>query len=196
SSDLTDNAFINTYVIIPAAIPLPKLNVKIVSTIVINAGSDSVASLKSIFLTALNIITPTRISAGAVASVGMITISGVINNVNKNKIPVVTAVKPVRPPASTPAEDSTYVVITGKEKNDPIVVPPASTKNGLSISGKFPFLSNILPFSPTPSIVPKDEKKSGTKKASMKGKYSHFKAPIISSFIVIGLILSGIEKID
>src|SRR5690625_7409779 len=79
-----------------------------VSTIVINAGNDSVGSLKSMFLTAPNIMTPTKIRAGAVASVGIMTISGVINKVNKNKIPVVTAVRPVRPPSSTPEADSTY----------------------------------------------------------------------------------------
>src|SRR5699024_3794793 len=121
-----DNALINTYVMIPAAIPLPKLKVNIVNTIVIIAGNDSVVSSRIIFFTALRMEVQTIINVEEVASVSTRIISGVINSISKNTITVVTEVKPLRPPDSTPEADSTYVVLTGKERKEPNAVPPAS----------------------------------------------------------------------
>lgn len=50
------------------------------------------------------------ISAGAVANDGIAVKSGANNVEIRNKNPETTAVKPVRPPAATPEEDSTNVV--------------------------------------------------------------------------------------
>mgnify|MGYP007130418482 CR=1 FL=1 len=57
-----------------------------------------------------NIKNPTMISAGAVANDGIAVKSGANNVEIRNKNPATTAVKPVRPPAATPEEDSTKVV--------------------------------------------------------------------------------------
>lgn len=57
-----------------------------------------------------NIKNPTMISAGAVANDGIAVKSGANNVEIRNKNPETTAVKPVRPPAATPEEDSTNVV--------------------------------------------------------------------------------------
>ena len=59
----------------------------------------------------LNIKKPTRISAGAVAKDGMAIKSGASSVDARNKIADTRAVRPVRPPAATPAADSTKVVM-------------------------------------------------------------------------------------
>ena len=55
---------------------------------------------------ARSISAPTRMSAGAVAKVGMGPTSGAKKRARKKRMPVTMAVTPVRPPAATPAEDS------------------------------------------------------------------------------------------
>lgn len=50
---------------------------------------------------------PTRMRAGEVAKAGMAPTSGAMKRERKKRSPVTMAVTPVRPPAATPAEDST-----------------------------------------------------------------------------------------
>ena len=50
---------------------------------------------------------PTKISAGAVANPGIAVKIGANRIATRKRSPVTTAVSPVRPPAPTPAEDST-----------------------------------------------------------------------------------------
>jgi hypothetical protein len=50
---------------------------------------------------------PTRMSAGEVAKLGMAPMRGAMKRETKKRRPVTMAVTPVRPPAATPAEDST-----------------------------------------------------------------------------------------
>ena len=78
-----------------------------IKTNVMNAGKPSVKSLKSISSTEEAINTPTIIRAGAVAALGIIRARGAIKRASKNRTPVVTAVKPVRPPSPIPAALST-----------------------------------------------------------------------------------------
>ena len=61
----------------------------------------------SISTTACSMNTPTITSAGAVAAAGTARISGVKNSASTKHAEVVSVVSPVRPPASTPAADST-----------------------------------------------------------------------------------------
>jgi len=74
---------------------------------VINAGKASVKSLKSISRIEDTIKTPTIIKAGAVAAPGINVARGAINSARRNRIPVITAVNPVRPPSLIPAALST-----------------------------------------------------------------------------------------
>ena len=66
------------------------------------------------------------ISAGAVANDGIAVKSGANNVEIRNKNPETTAVKPVRPPAATPEEDSTNVVTVEVPRTAPAVVATAS----------------------------------------------------------------------
>ena len=72
----------------------------------------------------------------------------------RNMIPVVSAVSPVRPPASTPDADSTNVVTVEVPVKEPATVPTASDKSACFIFGILPFLSNIPARLAVPTRVP------------------------------------------
>ena len=91
------------YAMRPAEIPLAMLYVNGINTITRNAGKPSVQSSKSMFLIAPNMRAPTMIRTGDVAAFGTKDTNGAKNKQIKKSTPVVTAVKPVRPPAPTPA---------------------------------------------------------------------------------------------
>ena len=78
------------------------------------------------------------ISAGAVANDGIAVKSGANNVEIRNKNPETTAVKPVRPPAATPEEDSTNVVTVEVPRTAPAVVATASAINAGLIPGSLP----------------------------------------------------------
>ena len=121
------------------------------------------------FFIALNILIPIKISTGPVAADGITRASGARNREIPKKILVKMTVSPVLPPASTPAEDSRYVVMLGIPNSAPRLVEIASTLKHLSIPGRLPSLSRYPAFAPTPRTVPKVEKKSGTNKAIRNG---------------------------
>ena len=64
----------------------------------------------------LNIKKPTTISAGAVAKDGIAVKIGAKNIDSANSTAAVIEVRPVLPPAATPAEDSTNVVVVVSKK--------------------------------------------------------------------------------
>lgn len=70
----------------------------------------------------LNIKNPTIISAGAVANEGIAVKIGASNIEIKNNAAVVIEVRPVLPPAATPADDSTNVVVVEVPSTAPAVV--------------------------------------------------------------------------
>lgn len=97
------------------------------------AGSASSKWLQSTSRKDETIMTPMIIKAGAVAAFGTIPMNGKIKIDSKKRTAVVTAVRPVRPPAEIPAADSTYVVVFDVPNSAPIEVPIASAKSALSI---------------------------------------------------------------
>ena len=84
------------------------------------------------------IIIPTRISAGAVAALGMEAKSGFRKSASRNRIPVVTAVRPVLPPTATPEALSTKVVTVEVPSIAPAVVPTASDSRACLQLGMVP----------------------------------------------------------
>ena len=95
------------YAINPSAIPFAIEKVSGIITIIINAGKSSVMSDQLSFSIPLSINIATYINAPAVAKVGIIDANGEKKIEIRKKMPTITAVKPVLPPASTPAELST-----------------------------------------------------------------------------------------
>ena len=72
------------------------------------------------------IITPTRISAAAVACAGIARNSGAKSSAMRKQMAVVKLVTPERPPTFTPEALSTYVVTVDVPSIAPTVVPMAS----------------------------------------------------------------------
>ena len=88
----------------------------------------------------LNIKKPTTISAGAVAKDGIAVKIGAKNIDSANSTATVIEVRPVLPPAATPAEDSTNVVV-GKDQEQHLELTRRFAKNcacccGNSVSKK------------------------------------------------------------
>ena len=98
-------------------------------------ASVKLSSVNLISVTAPNIRNPTIINAGAVANDGIVINNGERTTETRNNKPVTAAVKPVRPPSATPAEDSTNVVVVDVPKiapadvATPIIVPNVSNKS-------------------------------------------------------------------
>src|SRR5437867_7267889 len=114
----------------------------------------------------------------------------------KNRVPtkqsaVVTAVKPVRPPASTPVADSMnapeVVVPTRAAK----VVARASAIMGRSIFGRLPSLSKKPARAETPMSVPMVSTNAITKIVSTTGKNPHVKMLCRSNLRKTGPRLGG-----
>ena len=113
-----------------------------------------------------NIRNPTIISAGAVANDGIVINKGEKITATKNNTPVITAVRPVRPPSATPADDSTNVVVVDVPSMAPADVAIASDKSAGLMFGNFPFSSSIPAFVLTPMIVPNVSNKSTKRNAN------------------------------
>lgn len=146
--------FTIVYEIIPKTIPSAIEYVNGIAAIVMNAGIATEKSSQLIFFTAVDMNIPTTIRAGAVAAEGTNRNSGLKNSEIRKKHPVITDVSPVRPPAATPADDSTNVVTVDVPSNDPNVVPIASDKSAFPALGKFPFSSREFVLEATPASVP------------------------------------------
>ena len=129
--------------------------------------STSLSSSNFKSTTASNIRKPTKISAGAVAKDGMEVNNGENKVARRNNKPVVSAVRPVRPPTATPAEDSTKVVVVEVPNNAPAEVATASDNSTGLMRGRRPFSSNIFAFVATPITVPKVSKMSTNRNAKI-----------------------------
>lgn len=114
----------------PSAIPFAMLDVNGMATMTKKAGNDSSKCVQSISLMLLIIILPTMIKLGAVIAATFETapISGLKKAVIKNRMATTNAVKPVLPPAPTPAEDSTEAAVGLVPNMAPTVVPMESAK--------------------------------------------------------------------
>ena len=85
----------------------------------------------------------------------------------KNRNPVTNDVSPVLPPAATPEDDSTNVVVVDVPKTAPDVVAMASANNAGLILGSLPSLSKNPAFELTPIKVPNVSKRSTNKNAQI-----------------------------
>ena len=97
------------YAMNPNAIPVEILEVSGITSIIKNAGNASSKFDQSIWRTDAIINVPTIINTGEVIAetVEIDDTSGEKNEAAANKTATVKVVNPVRPPAATPAEDST-----------------------------------------------------------------------------------------
>ena len=89
------------------------------------------------------------------------------NRLKRKSTATVKEVKPVRPPAATPALDSTKVVTVEVPKQAPMAVAVESAKKAFWIFGSLPFSSSISALEATPIKVPKVSNKSTNIKATM-----------------------------
>ena len=103
----------------------------------INAGTASAKFVKSIFVTD-SIITPTMISTGAVAALGIDRNSGAKISAARKHSDVTAAVIPLRPPSLTPVALSAKVVTVLVPIIEPSVVAIASTINASLRRGILP----------------------------------------------------------
>ncbi|MPM24000.1 hypothetical protein SDC9_70477 [bioreactor metagenome] len=131
------------------------------------AGIASVISFHSISLTGLIIITPTMIKAGAVAALGIEPNSGSRNSERANRMATTRAVRPVRPPSTTPEEDSTKVVTVEVPSTAPTVVPTASANRASLQLGIEPSFWTISAFVAQPIKVPTVSNISTKRKVNM-----------------------------
>src|SRR5690606_16186066 len=103
---------------------------------------------------------PTTINAGAVATPGIASTNDTNGIISRNSRPVTTTTRPERPPAATPAVDSTYAVADDELTRPPPTAPSESIRSGFSASGSSPFSSRYPAWEPTPMSVPIVSKKS------------------------------------
>ena len=86
----------------------------------------------------------------------------------RNSTPVVAAVRPVRPPASTPEADSTKVVTVEVPVQAPATVPMASDRRASFMLGMLPFSSTIPAREAVPTRVPMVSNISMMQKVTMR----------------------------
>lgn len=117
---------------IPSAIEYPSTIIIIVT----NAGIDVSIFFHSMSPKEEAIKIPTTIKAGAVTAEVTTDNKPEQNNIIKKHNAVKTEVNPVRPPASTPVNDSTKEVVEDVPKTAPTTVAVESASNALSPSTK------------------------------------------------------------
>ena len=98
-----------------------------------NAGTASEISPQSISFSEDAIMQPTTTSTPAVAADGMAEMTGERKADRAKQMATTTEVRPVRPPAAIPAEDSTYVVVLEVPQMAPMEVAIESANRALSI---------------------------------------------------------------
>ena len=127
--------------------------------------------------------------------------TGENNTDTKNRIPVVTAVKPVRPPTSTPEVDSTKEVTVEVPIAAPTTVPTESANNARSTFSNSPSSFTRPVRLPTATKVPAVSKKSTNKNEKIatkaapgfanKSEKPSTNAPTVSVFISKVIHCSG-----
>ena len=161
-----------THVITPKEIPSEMEYAKPIIQMATKQGTALMRLDHSIFATDCIIRKPTTISAGAVANAGTVKNNGDRNKDNRNRIPTVQEVIPVRPPSEMPEEDSTNVVMVEVPQHAPTTVPTASANKMPLICGSLPFSSSISTLDAQPMTVPNVSKTSTNKKENIITKKS------------------------
>src|ERR1017187_10747718 len=147
-------------------------------------------------MTGVTIIAPTTISAGAYGGPGIAATRGAKNSDIANRPATPTAVKPVRPPAWTPAADSMYapeVVVPTRPAN---IVAIASASIGRSICGNVPSASRNPARVETPISEPIVSINAITNMVSSTPKNPTLNAPRRSSFSMMGAGFVGMLSHD
>ena len=148
----------------PHAIPLEIEYIKIIMIIVMNPAAANTMSSQLTPFNCCAIMIPTTTNAGAVtAFVTVLNTSGDKKIDNKNKIPVVQAVRPVLPPTPTPEVDSTKLVTVLVPTIEPNTVPIASASKACSAFSNSPFSFTKPIRLPIATNVPAVSKKSTNK---------------------------------
>src|SRR5690625_3974059 len=130
--------------------------------IVRNAGTAISNLSQSMFLSEVDINTPTIINAGAVTSSVITPKRGEKNSANKKSPPVTTEANPVRPPTPTPAVDSTKDVVVDVPNTAPATVAVESANKAFPARGSlFSFINPAC--DATATRVPAVSKKSTNK---------------------------------
>ena len=140
------------------------------------------------------IITPTRISAAAVACAGMARNRGAKSNATAKQMAAVKLVSPERPPTFTPEALSTKVVVVLEPKQAPRVVATASAVSIVSSLGIEPSLFTIPAFSHTPTRVPSVSKRSMKSNVNTRIIISTDSSLEKSKCMAIGAIEGGVQK--
>ncbi len=122
----------------------------------------------------------------------MMAIIGLKKSARRNKTAAVSAVKPVRPPCSTPAALSIKLVTVLVPKAAPATVPRASEIKARCARGRRLSLMNPA-CSATPIKVPNVSNSTMNRKTKINGSMGHDAAPIRSIFKNVGLMLGGAE---
>ena len=123
----------------------------------------------------------TNSRAAPVAKVGMLWASGAINRQTRNSAAAVSAVSPVRPPASTPAALSTKLVVDEVPSTAPTAVALASDSRARRRRGKWPCSSSIPARFATPTRVPAVSKTSTSSSVRITLTMDRSRAARISS---------------
>ena len=114
-------------------------------TIVTNAGRASPINAQFTAVTCRIIMHPTRMSVQPVAQGGMEAKIGAKKMEIRKQMPVVMAVRPVRPPSVIPAPDSMNAV-TGEQPNrEPTEIATASVQYASVERGKSPVSGSTTP---------------------------------------------------
>src|SRR5690606_32721779 len=92
--------------------------------------------------------------------------NGAKNRQAINSRPTTTAVKPVRPPAATPAEDSIYGVVDEVPKAAPATIAEESANNAFFRRGNLPSFNKPARCE-TPTSVPVESNRSTRKKTKI-----------------------------
>src|SRR5699024_4664382 len=151
---------------IPIAIPVAILYVSGIAIIVKKEGTAISNLSHSISFKAVDISTPTIISAGAVTSSVTTCNKGEKNSASKKNSAVTTDVTPVRPQTPTPEVDSTKEVVVDVPTIAPATVAAESANNALPARGSL--LSFIKPAClATATSVPAVSKKSTNKNVNI-----------------------------
>ena len=155
------------------------------------AGMYSVRSVQSRSVNAFIIVVPTNNKAAFVAKDGMLCARGA-NSKQRIKSPEVTTdVRPVLPPAATPAVLSMKLVVDDVPNRAPVMVAVESANNACFSLGSLPFELSKFDWVPIPINVPAVSKISIVSNVKIIVIIEPFKAVEISILYKIGLKSGG-----
>ena len=130
----------------------------------------------------------------AAAALGMNAKKGSRNMESRKSAAVVSEVRPVLPPAATPEDDSTNVVVVDVPRTAPADVATASARRAGFIFGSFPSLSSIFAFVLTPMSVPRVSKRSTNRNEKITTTKLKIPTPLISTLKHCPNVSPSLEK--